>query len=95
MPELPNDLGGDDADLVSLPDRIDAERRSAEVTRAVAALPEGERAAILLHAVEGMSVAEVAASLRIGRSAAKVRIFRARRRLRASLSHHDAAKEAS
>jgi len=94
-PELPNDHGGEDADLVALPDRIDAERRSAEVTRAVAALPEGERAAILLHAVEGMSVAEVAASLRIGRSAAKVRIFRARRRLRASLSHHDAAKEAS
>ena len=87
------DEGGEDAELIELPERLDAERRAGIVSAAVAALPEGERAAILLHAVEGLPTAEVAASLRISKTAAKVRIFRARRRLRESLSHLDSSKE--
>lgn len=87
--------GGDDAELIELPDRVDAERRSGIVSRAIAALPDGERAAILLHAVDGLDTAEVAESLHISKTAAKVRIFRARRRLRESLSHLDISMEAS
>lgn len=59
--------GSEDAELIALPDRIDAERRSAIVLEAVDALPEGERAAILLHAVEGLDTAEVAESFESAR----------------------------
>lgn len=78
-------MGGEDAELVRLPERIDDERRSAEIRRAVGSLPEGERAAFLLHANEGLSNAEVADVLRISTVAAKLRIFRARKRLQRSL----------
>ncbi len=85
--------GIEDARIASLPGRIDAQRQALEVRRAIDALPEGERAAILLHAVEGMEIGEVAEALRISGTAAKVRIFRARRRLRDSLPHLDETKE--
>lgn len=91
---LPDLAGSEDTRLTNLPDRLDAERSAREVERAVAALPEGERAAILLHAVEGLDLKEVAESLGISRSAAKVRVFRARRRLRESLSHLDSKETA-
>jgi len=80
--------GEEDAEILRLPGRIDDERRSKEVRRAVAALPEGERAAFLLHANEGLTNAEVADALGISTVAAKLRIFRARKRLQRSLEQH-------
>ena len=80
--------GEEDAEILRLPGRIDDERRSKEVRRAVAALPDGERAAFLLHANEGLTNAEVADALGISTVAAKLRIFRARKRLQRSLEQH-------
>jgi len=81
-------LGAEDSNLLRLPGRVDDERRSTEVRQAVEALPEGERAAFLLHAVEGLTNAEVAEVLGISSVAAKLRVFRARRRLQQTLGKH-------
>ncbi len=88
-------LGGYDADLLDLPGRIDDQRQAESVRAAIGELPEGERSAFLLYAVEGLSQGEVATALAISRSAAKLRLFRARRRLRASLRHLDLSKESA
>lgn len=88
-PPLSDAAGIEDPEILALPARVDAERGAREVERAMALLPDGERAAIHLHAVEGLDLKEVAQALRIGRSAAKLRVFRARRRLRDSLAHLD------
>ena len=87
-------LGREDAELLRLPDRIDDERRSMEVGRAVEALPDGEKAAFLLHAIEGLSNSETADVLRISTVAAKLRIFRARKRLQQSLKSQINEKDA-
>jgi RNA polymerase sigma-70 factor (ECF subfamily) len=58
----------------------------ARAQAAVAALPESSRAIVVLRDVEGMSTAEVAAATGLTETAVKVRLFRARERLRASLS---------
>ena len=59
---------------------------------AVAALPESSRTIVLLRDVEGMSTAEVAAATGLSETAVKVRLFRARERLRASLSDDTVAR---
>jgi RNA polymerase sigma-70 factor (ECF subfamily) len=53
---------------------------------AVAALPESSRTIVVLRDVEGLSTAEVAAATGLSETAVKVRLFRARERLRASLT---------
>ena len=58
----------------------------ARAQTAVAALPESSRTIVVLRDVEGMSTAEVAAATGLSETAVKVRLFRARERLRASLS---------
>ena len=58
----------------------------ARAQAAVAALPESSRTIVVLRDVEGMSTAEVAAATGLTETAVKVRLFRARERLRASLS---------
>lgn len=58
----------------------------ARAQAAVAALPESSRTIVVLRDVEGMSTAEVAAATGLSETAVKVRLFRARERLRASLS---------
>jgi hypothetical protein len=52
---------------------------------AVAELPRGQRAAVLLHYVAGLSQAEAAATLGVRVGAVKVRLHEARRALRAPL----------
>ncbi len=52
---------------------------------AVAALPESSRTIVVLRDVEGLSTAEVARATGLTETAVKVRLFRARERLRASL----------
>lgn len=55
--------------------------RLASTLKALGRLPEGERAALLLRLDHGMSYEEIAATLGISITAAKVRVHRARVRL--------------
>lgn len=88
-------FGGYDPELLDLPDRVDGQREAHRVWTAVKELPEGERSAFLLHALEGLTVKEVGMALSISNTAAKVRIFRARRRLRANLLNPNDSKGTS
>jgi RNA polymerase sigma-70 factor (ECF subfamily) len=58
----------------------------ARAEAAVAALPESARAIVVLRDVEGLSTADVAAATGLTETAVKVRLFRARERLRAALT---------
>ncbi|MCD6291754.1 MAG: sigma-70 family RNA polymerase sigma factor [Anaerolineae bacterium] len=60
---------------------------------AIAMLPETLRAAFVLRDIEGLSTAEAAEVLGITESAAKVRLHRARMRLREHLSRYFAAHQ--
>lgn len=53
--------------------------------RAIDALPDGYRSVFMLRAVEGLDVAETAATLEIGTEAVKTRLHRARAMLRGEL----------
>jgi RNA polymerase sigma-70 factor (ECF subfamily) len=59
-------------------DAFDARRLLARVDHELASLPERQRAALCLTAVEGLSYAEVAAALEISESAVKALVHRAR-----------------
>lgn len=84
---LPGSEYGGLADAGPGPEEL-AERAEllARAGAAVAALPESARAIVVLRDVEGMSTAEVAAATGLTETAVKVRLFRARERLRAALS---------
>ncbi len=56
----------------------DARRQTADVDRALAELPERQRTALWLAAVEGLSYAEVAAALSTSESSVKALVHRAR-----------------
>lgn len=60
---------------------LDGRARIERVVGELAAMPEGERSALLLRIDHELSYEEVAAALGISVSAAKVRVHRARRRL--------------
>ena len=72
---LPDDLP---AQSVDLDRRIDETTRLQAVTRALAALPEGERSALMLRVDHDLPYEEIAAALGISVGAAKVRVHRAR-----------------
>jgi RNA polymerase sigma-70 factor, ECF subfamily len=57
-----------------------------QLERALAALPEGLRVVFVLREIEGLSTEETAAALDLGESAVKVRLHRARLRLRELLA---------
>jgi RNA polymerase sigma-70 factor (ECF subfamily) len=59
----------------------------AEVRRAVASLPEKQRAAVLMHKYEEMEYAQIAKVLGCSESAVKSLLFRAYETLRARLAH--------
>jgi RNA polymerase sigma-70 factor (ECF subfamily) len=61
--------------------RAGSEQELRAVLAALQALPEVDRAAVLLRAEEGMSYEEVAAALGISPAAARVKVHRARLRL--------------
>ena len=63
-----------------------ARRVSAEVETALAALPERQRAALWLAAVEGQSYAEVALALETSETAVKALVHRARSALAQALA---------
>ena len=52
------------------------------------ALPPAHRTAFVLREVEGSSVAETAAALGVSATLVKIRVFRAKRRLRAQIARH-------
>ena len=66
--------------------RTQARERADLVNRAITALPEDQREALLLFTVEGMSQAEVAAALGCSPKAVEVRVYRARQLLREALA---------
>jgi RNA polymerase sigma-70 factor (ECF subfamily) len=75
---LPDDLPASAADLDL---QLDERARLAAVTAALAELPEGQRSALLLRVDHELAYDDIAATLGISLSAAKVRVHRARLRL--------------
>jgi RNA polymerase sigma-70 factor (ECF subfamily) len=61
--------------------------RMDEVRRAVAALPDKQRAAVLMHKYEEMEYSQIAGVLNCSESAVKSLLFRAYESLRARLAH--------
>lgn len=76
----------DEDDAARLDARIDAAARSRELYGAIGRLPEGERAVLELVALDELSLAEAAAAAGLRPVAARVRLHRARRKLRAELA---------
>jgi RNA polymerase sigma factor (sigma-70 family) len=75
----------DEDDLAALHERIDRESAARDLFGDLARLPDGERAVLELVALDGLSVREAGQALGIGAVAARVRLHRARRRLRSRL----------
>jgi RNA polymerase sigma factor (sigma-70 family) len=75
----------DEDDLAALHERIDGESAARELYRELTGLPAGERAVLELVALDALSVGEAGRALGIGAVAARVRLHRARRRLRSRL----------
>lgn len=76
----------DDMQGVARPDDIEL---GLDLERAIEALPEGHREAILLFYFRELSVADTAQQLGISREAVKVRLHRGRASLRAQLSKEE------
>jgi RNA polymerase sigma-70 factor (ECF subfamily) len=70
---------------------LDEELR-AQLEAALATLPDGLRVVFVLRELQGLSTEEVAAALGLGESAVKVRLHRARLRLRELLAGYLAAE---
>lgn len=64
---------------------IDAERTGDELRGALLAIPAGERAVLELVALDDLTPAEAAQALGLSQNAARLRLSRARRRLRLAL----------
>jgi RNA polymerase sigma factor (sigma-70 family) len=74
----------DEDDHDRLVEELDASSAVKGVVAAIRALPEGERAVAELALVEGLSPAEAARALGIAAPAVRMRLARARRKLRAA-----------
>ncbi len=70
----------------SAEETVDASRRSAELWRAIDALPEKLRIVTVLASIEGHDLTEVAALLRLPVGTIKSRLFLARKRLKEQLT---------
>ncbi len=68
-------------------EKIVYEVRLDEVRRAISALPEKQRAAVLMHKYEEMEYSAIAKALECSESAVKSLLFRAYETLRARLAH--------
>lgn len=80
--QLSHHVALDEGDIEDLEARIDAQRQSREVLKRCAGLPELERQAIELVDLDGLTPAEAAASLGVSAGVLRVRLFRARTKLR-------------
>jgi RNA polymerase sigma factor (sigma-70 family) len=83
--------GEDVADIVA---RIDATASARQLYRAMDALSEPERAVLELVAVDQLPVTEAADALGIGKVTARVRLHRARRRMKAQLAGPETRRSA-
>jgi RNA polymerase sigma-70 factor, ECF subfamily len=88
------DRGAEDAPGRELPDRAPSVEQQMvqsvkveEVRRAVAALPDKQRAAVLMHKYEEMEYSQIAKVLSCSESAVKSLLFRAYETLRVRLAH--------
>jgi len=72
---------------VTVEQRMLYEVRLDEVRRAISALPEKQRAAVLMHKYEEMEYSQIARALDCSESAVKSLLFRAYETLRARLAH--------
>jgi len=70
-----------------------ASERDRQLWQAVAALPSGERTAVLLYYREEMPVRDVAEALGVTTGTVKTLLFRARRHLHARLEAEDSIQE--
>ena len=87
------DTGGDEKPAMELPDRtpsveqqLVARTRSEVILRAIYALPEKQRAAVLLHKYQELDYDEIARVLECSESALKSLLFRAYETLRVELA---------
>ena len=72
------------------PDQVEQQAAdSDELTRALEQLPEGQRVVVILKDVYGLSCREIAEEIGIEEGAVKVRLHRARKRLRETLDEGD------
>ncbi|RKN40382.1 RNA polymerase sigma factor [Streptomyces hoynatensis] len=71
-------------DIARLEDRLATESAGRQALASLAGLPEGERALMELIAVDQLTTAEAAKALGISKVAARVRLHRARKTLRAA-----------
>lgn len=67
--------------------RMVRQARLGEIRRAIEALPEKQRAAVMMHKYEEMDYAQIAGVLQCSESAVKSLLFRAYETLRARLAH--------
>jgi RNA polymerase sigma-70 factor (ECF subfamily) len=75
----------DEEDAARMDARLDAAARSRQLYAAMDRLPEAERAVLELVAIDELTVAEAAAAAGVRPVTARVRLHRARRKLRAEL----------
>ncbi len=80
----------DDQDVDAIAARIDADRAARQFAAAHAALSDPLREVLDLVALDGLTVREAAQALGISSTAARVRLHRARKALRAAGQTHDA-----
>ena len=73
---------------------VDARRRGVAALRALAELPERQRAALLQSAVEGRSYAEIAEALEVTEKAVKALVHRARSNLAAAIDRGEPGRDA-
>jgi RNA polymerase sigma factor (sigma-70 family) len=75
----------DGAALARIEERLDAERESRRLHRAIATLPEEDRALLELVSLDGLSIADAARMLGVKPATARVRLHRSRARVTARL----------
>jgi RNA polymerase sigma-70 factor (ECF subfamily) len=75
----------DPDDAARIDARIDAAAQSRRLYEAMDCLPDAERAVLELVAIDELTVAEAAAAAGVRSGTARVRLYRARRKLRAEL----------
>lgn len=76
-------------------DRVLRDELSAVVAQAIASLPSGQRETLVLFEYEDLTVEEIASVLRIDPGAVKVRLHRARSKLKSLLAGYVGAREGS
>lgn len=84
-------------DIERLAERIDAEREAPEVVDAVRSLPDVQREAVELVAIDGLTATEAAERIGTSPTAVRMRLSRARKTVRDAIdpqpdSHDDTAE---